>query len=285
MSAHECADLLDLFRGKGFVVHRLKGTRNNTFRLERGRERLILKIAKEKGIRREVAAIGIAAMYRGVNVPHLVEHGPNYLVTRFQKGLREQSQERMIHALHHFHEEYAEQGIKNEALPEIMAKDFFPRGRIFEDFMKHRHIFVDQLRGDEIEKNISPESIEGPIPIGRVLCHGDAHRKNILANGDIPFFIDFEFSHFNYATFDISTNVFSEPDKASKSVALYLEIARRKNSNTFDETCVRKQIARDALRICTYDVIKSSERIDDKEALLRRLGHTQKVISAALSFL
>jgi len=266
-------------KGKKADYFSINGFRNENYVVSEDNKKYFIKFfIKKDHLRRECFALDFFKSFKSFNSPELLFLGENYVGTKFEEGLTEFSAEEIPFLISEFHNEF--QSIIPLSINEPYLVEFFDRQIYLRRFMQD-YLILKENKFDvkKIERVItSPEEKEySSFP--KIICHGDAHRKNLLKNNDkFPFFLDFEFCHLNYPLFDMATNIYSDPENMEKAIINYLRASRGGLMGKFEENLLVNCILSDAVRICINDISKSIKKLTG-ESLEKRLDHGKKVLN------
>ncbi len=268
-----------ILKGEKIDYFPINGFRNESYVAFQNNKKYIIKFfIKKDNWKREYFSLDFFKSFKSFNSPELLFLGENYIGTRFEEGLTEFSADEIPFLISEFHNEFQNKiplNIKEKYLTEFFDREAHLK-RFTEDYLILKENKFDVKK---IEMAIAsfPEKEYSFFP--KIICHGDAHRKNLLKNSDkSPFFLDFEFSHLNYPTFDIATNIYSDPENLKKSIVGYLKTSRKGLMEKFEEDHIVNCILSDTVRICINDISKSIKKLTNKN-LETRLNHDRKVLN------
>jgi len=219
-------------------------------------KKYFIKINDTKSIEREYNAIHFFSQYKTVEVPKIIFHDQNIIITHLEEGLKENSLSDISDILYNLHKEFL--FTKNLKINDFLLSEYYSRDNILNNFNKNTELIKNYINVQLVKRIISDNNEKVLLKIPKVICHGDTHLNNIKKNKyNKPFLLDLEYSHYNNMTFDVSTHIFSHPENMENITNAYFEKFKDIFLNKISKEEMIKFVLKDTLRICSYDLIKN----------------------------
>lgn len=229
-------------------------------------EKYFIKINDKKSIEREYNAIRFFSQYKTVEVPKIIFHNQNIIITHLEEGLKENSLSDISDILYNLHKEFL--FTKDLEIGNFLLGEYYSRDNILKNFNKNTELIRNYINAPLVKRIISDEDEKILLKIPKVICHGDTHLNNIKKNKyNKPFLLDLEYSHYNNVTFDLSTHIFSHPENMENIMDEYFEKSKDVFLNKISKEEMIKFVLKDTLRICSYDLIKNVNDPNKKDRI------------------